>query len=307
VNIGAASAALAGLRREPGPDVPGSPDLLGTRPDEPKGAGSHDLGLRIISAAILAPLAIVAAYIGGWPFVAFWGAAALAIWWEWIRLVQPDAHRGAFIAGACALIIEASLAGTGRLVVAILIALLGALAAGAMATRNSLWTAGGVLYASSLLLALVFIRNSAEVGFIAIIFLFAVVWATDIFGYFVGRTMGGPKLAPSISPKKTWSGAIGGLLGAAAATLAIAMAIREVPLLTALTLGLTLSVVAQAGDLFESQLKRRFVAKDASGLIPGHGGVMDRLDGFLAAAVAMALFGMARVSAGAPMRGFVVW
>jgi len=298
---------LAGLRREPGPEVPGSPPLLGTRPDEPKEAGSRDLALRIVSAAILSPLAIAAAYIGGWAFVAFWAAAALAIWWEWVRLVQPDAHRGAFIAGACALIIEAFLAGTGRLVVAMLIALLGALAAGAAATRHSLWTAGGVLYASALLLALVFIRSDAEFGFMAILFLFAVVWATDIFGYFVGRAMGGPKLAPSISPKKTWSGAIGGMLGAVAAALAFAIAIREASLLTALTLGLTLSVVAQAGDLFESQLKRRFATKDTSGLIPGHGGVMDRLDGFLAAAVAMALFGMARASAGAPMRGFIVW
>ncbi|MDQ2954330.1 MAG: phosphatidate cytidylyltransferase, partial [Pseudomonadota bacterium] len=213
-------------------------------------------------------------------------------------LVQPDAHRGAFVAGAFALIIEALLAGTGRLGVAMLIALLGALAAGAAATRNSLWIAGGVLYASVLLLALVFIRSGAEFGFMAIIFLFAVVWATDIFGYFVGRTMGGPKLAPSISPKKTWSGAIGGILGAVGAALAIVIAIRDASLLTALTLGLLLSIAAQAGDLFESQLKRRFAAKDASGLIPGHGGVMDRLDGFLAAAVALALLGMARASVG---------
>jgi phosphatidate cytidylyltransferase len=188
-----------------------------------------------------------------------------------------------------------------------LIALLGALAAGAAATRNHVWIAGGVLYASALLIALVFIRVDAEFGFMAIIFLFAVVWATDIFGYVVGRSMGGPKLAPSISPKKTWSGAIGGLLGAAGAALAIAIAFREASLLAALTLGLMLSVVAQAGDLFESQLKRRFAAKDASGLIPGHGGVMDRLDGFLAAAVAMTLFGMARAGVGAPARGFVLW
>ena len=295
---------MAALRRKPGPDVPGSPPVLGTRRGEPKAAGSRDLALRVVSAAILAPLAIAAAYIGGWPFVAFWGVAALAIWWEWVRLVQPDAHRGVFITGACAVITEALLAGTGRLGIAVLIALLGAFAAGA-AARN-VWTAGGVLYASALLLALVFIRGDAEFGFMAIIFLFAVVWATDIFGYVVGRTMGGPKLAPSISPKKTWSGAIGGMLGAVAAALAIAIAIREAFLL-ALTLAITLSVLAQVGDLLESQLKRRFAAKDASGLIPGHGGVMDRLDGFLAAAVAMALFGMAHASAGAPARGFIIW
>jgi phosphatidate cytidylyltransferase len=298
---------LAALRREPDPDVSESPPLLGTRPDKPKAVGSGDLALRVVSAVILAPLAIAAAYVGAWLFVAFWGVAALAIWWEWVRLVHPDARRRVFIAGACALIIEALLAGTGRLGMAILLALLGALAAGAMATRNSVWTAGGVLYASALLIALVFIRGNAEFGFTAIIFLFAVVWATDIFGYVVGRTMGGPKLAPSISPKKTWSGAIGGMLGAVAAALAIAIAIREASLLTALTLGITLSVLAQAGDLLESQLKRRFAAKDASGLIPGHGGVMDRLDGFLAAAVAMALFGIARASAGAPARGFIIW
>ena len=300
------NAALAGLR-ELDPDVPGPPPVFGVRPDSAKAVGSRDLALRVVSAAVLAPLAIAAAYIGGWPFVAFWGVAALAIWWEWVRLVRPGAQPLVFFSGAGTLVIEALLAGTGRLGVAMLIALLGALAAGAAARRNAVWLAGGVLYSSALLIALVYIRSDVESGFLAIIFLLAVVWATDIFGYFIGRTIDGPKLAPSISPKKTWSGAIGGVLGAAAAAFAIALAIPDASLLAVVTLGLTLSVVAQAGDLFESQLKRHFAVKDAGSLIPGHGGVMDRLDGFLAAAVALALVGLVRAGADTSARGFVIW
>ena len=272
-----------------------------------KAVGSRDLALRIFSAVTLAPVAMAAAYIGGWPFVAFWAIASLAIWWEWIRLVQPNAHRGVFIAGACALVFEAATAATGQLAVAMLIALLGALAAGAAARRSFVWVAGGVFYASALLLALVYIRSDLKLGFLAIIFLFAVVWTTDIFGYFVGRTIGGPKLAPSISPKKTWYGAIGGIVGTLAAALAFAVAIPQASLLALLMLGLLLSVVAQAGDLLESKLKRHFAVKDASSLIPGHGGVMDRLDGFLAAAVALALLWLLRTSADPSVRGFAIW
>ena len=125
-----------------------------------------------------------------------------------------------------------------------------------------------------------------QFGFVAIIFLFAVVWATDIAAYFVGRAIGGPKLAPRVSPNKTWSGAIGGLRGRRAGSGAGRAVQRRRRLRwSAVVVAIALSIAAQAGDLFESAFKRRFGAKDASGLIPGHGGLMDRLDGFVAAAV----------------------
>ena len=123
----------------------------------------------------------------------------------------------------------------------------------------------------------------------------------------VGRAIGGPLLWPRVSPNKTWSGAIGGLLGGVAAGVAVAYASGIGKLAVAGVMALVLSVLAQAGDLFESAVKRRFGAKDASHLIPGHGGVMDRLDGFLVAAFAALLIGMLRQGLAAPGRGLLVW
>jgi phosphatidate cytidylyltransferase len=139
------------------------------------------------------------------------------------------------------------------------------------------------------------------------IFLFAIVWATDIVAYFVGRAIGGPKLMPQVSPKKTWSGALGGTVAAVLAALAMAKAAALTGWFAIAMLAIILSVVAQGGDLFESFLKRRFGAKDSSHLIPGHGGLMDRLDGFVTASVVAALIGLARGGFDAPGHGLLVW
>jgi phosphatidate cytidylyltransferase len=151
------------------------------------------------------------------------------------------------------------------------------------------------------------LRADDEDGFLAMIFLFAIVWATDIGAYFVGRALGGPKLVPQVSPNKTWAGALGGLI----ASVVVAVAVAKVAALTALfalaMLAVVLSVFAQGGDLFESFLKRRFHAKDSSRLIPGHGGLMDRLDGFVSASAAAALIGLARGGFEAPGHGLLVW
>ena len=133
-----------------------------------------------------------------------------------------------------------------------------------------------------------------------------VVWATDIGGYFAGRLIGGPKLWPQVSPKKTWAGAIGGFaasLGVAAGFAAFNFG-KIVPLLL---LGAVLSIASQLGDLFESAVKRRFGVKDSSHIIPGHGGLMDRLDGFVAAIVLAAVFGFLRGGADGVGRGLMVW
>jgi phosphatidate cytidylyltransferase len=165
-----------------------------------------------------------------------------------------------------------------------------------------LWLA--VAYAAIPAAALAFLRDGDAAGLWAILFLFAVVWATDILAYFVGRAVGGPKLAPSISPGKTWSGAIG---GAAAGTLAgigvaAAAASPASPWLIGLA-ALLLSVLSQMGDLFESGLKRRFGVKDSGWLIPGHGGVMDRVDGLVAAAIALYVVGALAAGADMPAHG----
>jgi phosphatidate cytidylyltransferase len=255
----------------------------------------------------MAPLALATAYIGGAPFAMFWGAAALGVWWEWSALVLGRAAWPVFAAGAVGLLgafAAASLHNVG--IAAILLAASAALVGTLAPAGRRLWSGAGVIYAGALVSAVVLRTDQAD-GFVAIVFLFVVVWVTDILAYFVGRALGGPKLCPPVSPKKTWSGALG---GAAAATLggvilAVSAGLGNLPAIA--VLGLVLSAVAQAGDLLESWVKRQFGIKDASHLIPGHGGLMDRLDGFLAAALIAALIGVARAGFDAPARGLLVW
>lgn len=268
---------------------------------------SRNLWLRVVSAAILAPLAIGAAWFGDWPFTIFWGLAAIAVWWEWIGLVEPSGRNVLLATGVCALILQGVLLETGHVSIALMIVALGVLAAIVTAGRQAPLVAGGVIYASALLMATVIVRADVKYGFAAILVLFAIVWGTDIGGYFAGRAVGGPKLAPAISPKKTWSGAIGGTIVGIGAAIAVAelFSIRNAVMIG--LVALALSVVSQAGDLFESWLKRRFDAKDASGLIPGHGGVMDRLDGFIFASVAAAFIGVLRGGLDTPATGLLVW
>jgi phosphatidate cytidylyltransferase len=144
-------------------------------------------------------------------------------------------------------------------------------------------------------------------GFAALAFLFATVWVTDIFAYLTGRHLGGPLLAPRLSPKKTWSGAVGGLAGGVVAGVLVAYASAGTHPVAAGVLALILSIAAQGGDLLESSVKRRFGAKDTSTLIPGHGGVMDRVDGFLVAALIAVVIGVLRSGAAAAARGLLLW
>jgi phosphatidate cytidylyltransferase len=152
----------------------------------------------------------------------------------------------------------------------------------------------------------VLVRLDPSEGFTALTFVLLIVWVTDIGGYFVGRRMGGPKLWPRVSPKKTWAGALGGFaasLGVSAGFVGVGLG-KTVPILL---VGAILSIASQVGDLFESAVKRRFGVKDSSQLIPGHGGLMDRLDGFVAAIVLAAIFGLLRSGADGVGSGLMVW
>ena len=171
---------------------------------------------------------------------------------------------------------------------------------------SALWITAG-RYAGLMFAAPVLLRGDAEFGLIAILLLFAIVWGTDILGYFAGRAFGGPKLWPAVSPKKTWSGAIAGTFGAMVVAVLVATLFGSFNQPAIALIALLLSVVAQLGDLLESWVKRQFGAKDASHLIPGHGGVMDRLDGFWAAALLGCLIGLARGGFDAPASGLLVW
>jgi phosphatidate cytidylyltransferase len=267
----------------------------------------RNLLLRVLSALVLAPLAIGVTYLGGWTFVGFWTIAALAIWWEWVRLVDPRGSQGAIALGACALVLEALLFGSDRFDRGAIIVLLALFGLAVTAGRNAKWIAGGILYASALLFSVIVLRADAQYGFAAILFLFAVVWSTDIGGYFGGRAIGGPKLAAAISPKKTWSGAISGALVAVVAALAMTQVMFGGFGLALIAVIVCLSAVSQAGDLFESGFKRHFGAKDSSRLIPGHGGVMDRLDGFIFASFAAACIGALRGGLDAAGHALLIW
>lgn len=269
---------------------------------------TRELTLRILSALVLAPLAVGIAYIGGWLFVLFWAAAALGVFWEWASLVAREDRRAVLMTGGAAIVLASGLAGSGRIMGSVIVLAMGALAVAGLAGRGErFWAAAGLPYAGAIGIAPIVLRSESEFGFIAIILLFAVVWATDIAAYVFGRLIGGPKLMPRISPHKTWSGAIAGTLTAVAAALAVAKAAALPEFFAIGAVAIILSVFAQAGDLFESGIKRRFGAKDSSRLIPGHGGLMDRLDGFVAAAVVAVVLGLLRGGADAPASGLVVW
>jgi phosphatidate cytidylyltransferase len=175
-----------------------------------------------------------------------------------------------------------------------------------IARGKFVWAATGFAYAAAALLASILVRKDLAHGFSALMFVLLVVWATDIGGYFAGRGIGGPKLWPRVSPKKTWAGAFGGF----AASLAVAAGFaafgigKAVPLLLVSAI---LSVVSQAGDLFESAVKRRFGVKDSSHLIPGHGGLLDRLDGFVAAILVAWIIGFLRHGVHSAGSGLMVW
>jgi phosphatidate cytidylyltransferase len=292
---------------EPGPARSGATDEAAPSRSHETGDAAKDLGTRVASGIVLAGVAVAAALFGGWPFVLFWTAAAIGVFWEWAAMVTGGAV-AVLALGVLTLLAVMAAAGSGDFAAALAILVAGAVAVAlSCAPQQRAWGAGGALYAGTVLLAPVVLRQDSEFGRVAILFLFAIVWATDIFGYFAGRALGGPKLALRVSPNKTWSGACGGALGAiAAGVFFIRIAGNAEPIAT-VGVALALSIVSQGGDLFESAVKRRFGVKDASHVIPGHGGLMDRLDGFLAAAGVAALIGIARGGTEASAQGLMLW
>jgi phosphatidate cytidylyltransferase len=283
------------------------------------GDGARNLWLRIASACVLAPIVLAAAYLGGWVFLVLCGLAAGGILWEWTRLVTGRSDPRILAPGAAAMLATFTLAGLGEAAWAAIAIAVGAVLAGTVgsagiagsaeqsAQTRGLWAAGGVLYAGVAFLGPALLRQDAEFGFRAVLFLAATVWMTDICAYFVGRAIRGPLLWPQVSPNKTWAGAFGGLAGAVAGGTLVAYAGGIGALAAVGAIALLLSALAQAGDLFESAVKRRFGAKDTSRLIPGHGGVMDRLDGFLVAAFAALVIGFLHQGIDASARGLLIW
>jgi phosphatidate cytidylyltransferase len=275
-----------------------------------------NLWRRVVSAAVLAPVALGSAYLGGWGFLAVCTAVAVGILWEWTGLVSDSFDVRILAPGLGALLVAVILTSLNEPVAAIAVVTIGAAVAGGVValwqrpgrgdTAPS-WAATGVIYSGIAFFGPALLRRDPELGFAALVFLAASVWATDICAYAVGRVVGGPLLWRQVSPNKTWSGAVGGLVGGVAAGVGVAYANGFGRPAVLGIIALLLSVLTQAGDLFESAVKRRFGAKDASQLIPGHGGLMDRLDGFLVAALAALLIGVLRQGTDAPAQGLLIW
>ena len=294
---------------------------------EPGSGGNHKAApsdrqnflRRTASALVLAPLALVVAFVGGWIFAAACLLTGALVLWEWSGLfvgADEDCATYALGFGLPTLIGAAILAQAGIPAGAIGVSAAGAAVAwqGTLgfwltySNRHSCpWAAAGILYAAILVICPIMLRSDPEVGLAALLFLFATVWSTDIFAYLIGRGFGGPLLWPAVSPKKTWSGAAGGLVGGVVAGALVAYASAGTHPVAAGVLALILSVAAQGGDLLESSVKRRFGAKDTGALIPGHGGVMDRVDGFLVAALVAVVIGALRFGAAASARGLLLW
>ncbi len=276
-----------------------TPDPAG----RPATAGSwRDLRVRLISAAVLAPLGLLCLLDGGWVLVGLTVLVMAGLAWEWAGLARIPA-------GSPSGVLLLAWPGASLLVAVSFdwMAGLRMLSAGCLLGPMR---GGGIVLIGVAGMALIWLSGTGAVGAVSLLFVVLVVWSSDSLAYLVGRAVGGPKLAPSISPGKTRSGALGGLLGAMLAGAAVsslatgsAAGLHEalgVRIIRGLLFGGLLGVAAQAGDLAESALKRRCGVKDSGRLIPGHGGLLDRLDGLLAAAPLAALLSLGC----APGQGF---
>jgi phosphatidate cytidylyltransferase len=265
----------------------------------------RDLGQRIASGAALALVVLAALWAGGLLFALVVGAVGVAVTWEWGRVVRSAGVDAIQIIQASAVIAGVLLAAWGLAGLGLIVVLVAAIISALLAFgERGHMAALGALYAGLPAVALVWLHRGDSAGVLAVLFILLAVWATDTGAYFAGRLIGGPKLAPHVSPNKTWSGLAGGILAGSLVGVAFALARAELSLGYMMVAGALLGVVSQAGDLLESALKREYGVKDASTLIPGHGGFMDRTDGLVAAIVAAAIFAMV-VDIQAPARALL--
>lgn len=276
--------------------------------DPAAGAKWGDLGVRVVSAAVLIPAVLADVWAGGIWFNLFAALIGVLMALEWVTIVhrqdplQFALHAAAAMAAAL-LPFDAGI--TAALVAIAVLTALSVLLA--LRGDGGRWRFLGVPYVSLPALALVLLRNDPDWGIAAIVWVMVTVWAADSLAYFAGRIIGGPKLAPRLSPKKTWAGLGGAMAGSAIAAIAVALAIGAPSIAILAVLAALLAVVEQAGDLFKSAMKRHFGVKDSGRLIPGHGGVIDRVDGLVAVACVAALIGVMRAGSGAAGQGILLW
>lgn len=280
---------------------PGAPS-----PEPPRRSWA-DLGPRLGSAFVLIPLTALTLYVGGYVFAATVGLVFALAYREWETMI---ARRRLSVVGMVltALVVLAgvafplwSFAGTaGVIAVAVVIAVL-------FGGEGRLWRAGGLIFFGIVIASVLALRGTGTDGIAAGVVLGATIWVTDSAAFFTGRQIGGEKLAPDISPSKTWSGALGGLALGTAAGFSVWIAVGGAPWYIGLILCLVTSLLGQLGDLGESAIKRHFRIKDSGDIIPGHGGFMDRMDSLTFGAIFVFLVGLIHSGYGDVAAGFLHW
>jgi phosphatidate cytidylyltransferase len=269
-----------------------------------------DLSMRIASAIVLIPIVLGITWVGSIWYGLLVASMAVFMAIEWSKLVhdsrpvQLALHVIAAIAAALLPFI------TGAWLALSGIAVLWAASVfhrRLTSAPQTLWSVVGIPYIALSALSVVLLRNDTQFGLVAVYWLLFVVWGADTLAYFAGRTLGGPKLLPRISPKKTWAGLAGAVIGGILCSALFAWVAGLESLLWLCWIGALLAVVEQAGDFFESALKRKAGVKDSGTLIPGHGGMLDRVDGLVAAGIVAALIGGVRSGFSAPAAGILIW
>ena len=267
-----------------------------------------DLALRSASAIVLMPVAIYCVWIGGIWFQMFLGGLAVLMAFEWVTIVHKGDERAlavhvlAGLAGVFVTETQGLDAASAAILILWLISVLMWLV---RAAEGTIWSLLGVFYIGLPIVTFVLLREDGPLGPIAIFWCFAIVWAADICAYFAGRAIGGPKLAPRLSPKKTWAGLGGAIVGAMIISAIFAFALNF-NIWALVVLAALLTCVGQLGDIFESAMKRRYGVKDSGNFIPGHGGVLDRVDGLLAVIFVAGFIGFAH-RAGSAATGLLNW
>ncbi len=248
-----------------------------------------DLGTRVLSAIVMIAISVAAFWLGGYWAIGFIGAGALVLLWEFHKMLRQEEVRGkidlAIMGGSAVVSVYATFTygwiyGAAALIV-------GAAALYKSDHENWFWLSSGLLYIGASMTAMLMIFLSPEHGLFDVFWVVLIVALTDIGGYFAGRIIGGPKLWPAVSPKKTWAGTLGGWCLAIIAGALLGWFGPE-PVMRSLVISFVIAIASQLGDLLESWLKRQKDVKDSSDIIPGHGGLMDRLDGVMAAALVFA-------------------
>jgi phosphatidate cytidylyltransferase len=270
-------------------------------------APQHEIAKRAASAVVLAIVALGAVIASPWSFAVLVIVAGCIVAWEWGKLVRGTGTDLIALVGVLTVAAIAVLVTMGRIdaaLISIPIALV-AVWALSLGSRNAAWSALGIAYAALPAFALVWLRSDATLGLTAMLYLLAVSWTTDTASYAAGRLIGGPKLAPAISPKKTWSGLIVGTIAPAIVGYTTALLLKDTSGLRLALVSIAIAAFCQLGDLSESAVKRKFGTKDMSHLIPGHGGLLDRIDGLLFASLAAALIALRDPSS--PGRGLLMW